>query len=319
MEPERKVQQKFRIGELAAALLLFAAIAAFDRLLASVPDRRELGWRTTPIAFHPVALEAKAFAPLRLRGAWRMTGGDPRLGGVSSLAIDRGRLLALTDSGAVIRFDPPGGGPARAGIGELPDGPGHAGFKRNRDSEGLVRDPLGRGWWVAFENRHQLWLYDPAFRRALARIDLGERGWRPNRGIEGALGEGTGLLLFHEKGDSLLRVDGTSARPIAIANAGGRISDVAPLGPGRAIAVERRLTPVGFRNALVMLDTAGAGYRFGRRMPLALGPLDNVEAVAVEPLAGGGFRLWLMTDDNFQSPFRTMLIALEGPDSPGAS
>lgn len=313
MEPEREVQQKFRIGELAAALLLLAAIGAFDRFLASVPDRSELGWRSSRIAFDPVGLDPKAFAPLRLGGAWRMSGSDPRLGGISSLAIDRGRLLALTDSGVVIRFRPPGRGPSQASIGELPGGPGLAGFKRNRDSEALARDPRGRGWWVAFENRHQLWLYDPAFRHALLRIDLGQRGWRPNRGIEGAVPEGTSLLLLHEKGDSLLRIGGTPARPIAIANAGGRISDVAPLGPGRAIAVERRLTPIGFRNALVVLDRAGAGYRFGRRMPLGLGPLDNVEAIAAERLASGTLRLWLMTDDNFQPPLRTMLIALDWP------
>ena len=35
--------------------------------------------------------------------------------------------------------------------------------------------------------------------------------------------------------------------------------------------------------------------------------------VAVERRTGGGLRLWLMTDDNFQSPFRTLLIALDGP------
>ena len=313
MKPEREVQRKFRIGELAAALLLLAAIGAFDRWIASIPDRIELGWRASPIAFDPVGFDSRAFAPLRLRGAWRVSGADPRLGGVSSLALDRGWLLALTDSGAVIRFRPPGRSPSRASIGELPDGPGRAGFKRNRDSESLVRDSLGRGWWVAFENRHQLWLYDPAFRRALVRIDLGRRGWRPNRGIEGAIPEGTSLLLLHEKGDHLLRVDGTRARAIAIANAGGRISDVAPLGPGRAIAVERRLTPLGFRNALAVLDRAGSGYRLGRRLPLGLGPLDNVEAIAAQRLADGTLRLWLMTDDNFQPPLRTMLIALDWP------
>ena len=313
MKPEREKQQGFRIGELAAVLLLLAAIAAFDRLLASIPDRRELGWRSSPIAFDPVGLDPEAFAPLRLRGAWRLSGADPRLGGVSSLALDDGRLVALTDSGAVIRFHPPGRGSSTAWIGELPGGPGPAGFKRNRDSEALVRDPVGRGWWVAFENRHQLWLYDRAFGRALARIDLGRRGWRPNRGIEGAAPEGTSLLLLHEKGDSLIRLDGQRARVVAIASAGERIADVAPLGPGRMIAVERRLTPLGFRNALVMLDRAGAGYRFGRRLPLGLGSLDNVEAIAAERLPGGKLRLWLMTDDNFQPPLRTMLIALDWP------
>jgi hypothetical protein len=73
------------------------------------------------------------------------------------------------------------------------------------------------------------------------------------------------------------------------------------------------VTPFGFRNALVSLEKVGRGYRFGRRIALPLGPFDNVEAIAVERRAGGRLRLWLMTDDNFQRPFRTLLIALDWP------
>jgi hypothetical protein len=312
-ETERLVQQKFSIRTLAGALALLAAIGLFDRGLAFVPNRAELGWRTAGIELHPVRLDPHAFAPLRLAGAWRLASGDPRFGGISALAADRGRLLAVSDSGAVVRFRPPGG-PAE--IGELPDGPGSGRFKRNRDSEALVRDPAGRGWWVAFENRHELWLYDMTFSRALQRIRLGKRGWRANRGIEGAATDGSSLLLVHEKGDYLLRVTGFRARAMAIAEDRGRISDVAALGAGRFIAVERRLTPFGFRNALVTLDKVRSGYRFGRRIALPLGPLDNVEAIAVEPLPGGKRRLWLMTDDNFQPPLRTLLIALDWPARP---
>ena len=73
------------------------------------------------------------------------------------------------------------------------------------------------------------------------------------------------------------------------------------------------MTPFGFRNALVSLEKAGPGYRFGRRIALPLGPFDNVEAIAVEALPGGKRRLWLMTDDNFQPPLRSLLIALDWP------
>ncbi|HEU5285223.1 MAG TPA: esterase-like activity of phytase family protein [Sphingomicrobium sp.] len=310
MNPEREVQPKFRIRELAAGLLLLAAIALWDLALARIPNRAEFGWRAARIEARPLRLDSRAFAPLRLAGAWELTSADPRFGGVSALAIDRGRLLALTDSGALVRFSPRR---QMAIIGELPGGPGDARFKRYRDSEALVRDPLGRGWWVAFENRHQLWLYDPGFRRALRRIDLGKRGWRANRGIEGAVAEGGALLLVHEEGNHVLRVAGSRARTLPIAHAGGRISDAAAIGAGRSIAVERRASPIGFRNALVILERSGSGYRFGRRVALPLGPLDNVEAVAVERRAGGGLRLWLMTDDNFQPPLRTLLIALDWP------
>jgi len=310
MKAERGVQPKFRNRQLAGSLLLLAAIALFDAWLARFPDRHELGWRAARIHFEPVKLPAAGFAPLQLAGAWRLTSTDPRLGGVSSLAIADGQLVALTDAGALIRFRP---GLSNARIGELPDGPGPGGFKRNRDSEALVRDSLGRGWGVTFENRHQLWLFDPSFSRALRRIDLGERGWGANRGIEGLANDGDALLLLHEDGDHLLRFTGTRARSLPIAGARGRISDAAAIGPGRYLAVERRVTAFGFRNALVSLEKAGAGYRLGRRIALPLGPLDNVEAVAVDRRTAGRLRLWLMTDDNFQRPFRTLLIALDWP------
>ena len=239
-----------------------------------------------------------------------MTSGDPLFGGVSALAIDRGRLLALTDSGRLVRFRPASG---TAEIGELPAGPGSGRFKRNRDTEALIRDPGGMGWWVAFESHHEIWLYDPGFRRALRRIRLGERGWRANRGVEGLASDGPSLLAFPEFGGQVLQLSGSRGRTIAIANSRGRISDVVAIAAGRFIAVERRLTPFGFRNSLVMLNKARSGYRFGRRIPLPLGALDNVEAIAVERRPCGKRRLWLMTDDNFQAPLRTLLIALDWP------
>lgn len=310
MNPERAVQPKFRLGGVIAGLILLAAIAVFDRWLTIVPNRHELGTHTAQLQFDPVALDQKDVGPLRLAGAWRVTSGDPSFGGVSALAIDRGRLLALMDSGRLIRFRPASG---TAEISELPDGPGSGSFKRNRDTEALLRDPGGRGWWVAFENRHELWLYDPDFRRALQRIRLGERRWPVNRGVEGLAADGASLLLFPESGNRLLRIAGSRGRTIALDNRRGRISDVVGIGAGRYIAVERRLTPFGFKNAVVTLEKTGSGYRFGRRIPLPLGALDNVEAIAVERRPGGQRRLWLMTDDNFQPPLRTLLIALDWP------
>lgn len=313
MDAERGVQRQFRIAELFAGLALIAAVVLAHRGFLELPNRHELGGRDTRVAFSAVRLEASGLAPLKLAGAWKLTSDDPRFGGISALAIDRGRMLALTDSGELVRFSAPGQAPGSASIGELPDGPGSPDFKRNRDSEALLRDPDDRGWWVAFENRDELWLYDRDLGRALERIHLGNRGWGVNRGIEGIAADGASLLLLPERGDSLLRVTGSRARSLAIANARGRISDVVAVGPGQFLAIERRLTPFGFRNALVTLDKTRPGYRFGRRIALPLGPIDNAEALAVERLPNGTRRLWLMTDDNVQPPLRTLLIALDLP------
>jgi hypothetical protein len=310
MNAERGVQPKFSIGWAVAACVLVVAVGLFDRWLVTIPDRTELGWRAARIAATRVAVDAGDLSPFGLAGAWRLTSDDPRFGGISALAVDRGRLVALSDSGVLVRFAP---SRRTALIGELPDGPGSEAFKVNRDSEALVADPLGRGWWVAFENRDELWLYDRDFSKALRRVALGDRRWKLNNGIEGALADGASLLLLHEAGGHVIRLTGSRARVVQIAGGGARLSDGVALGGGRWLVVERRLTPLGFSNSLAILERAGSGYRLGRRFALPLGRADNVEAATIELLPGGVRRLWLMTDDNLQPPLRTLLIALDWP------
>jgi len=311
MNAEQRVQRKFSFGWAAAALLLLAAVALFDRWLATFPDRVELGWRAAPIAATPVAFDGD-FGPLRLAAAWRLTSNDRRFGGISALVVDRGRLVALSDSGVLVRFT---ASRRAALIGELPEGPRSRDYKANRDSEALIADPRGRGWWVAFENRDQLWLYGSNFSKALRTIGLGKRNWRRNSGIEGLLVDGESLLLLHEAGENLIRVTGSQATVMPISGARGRISDGVALGSGQWLVVERRWTLRGIRNALVVLHRSESGYRLCRRIRLPLGALDLVEAAAIERLPDGRRRLWLMTDDNLQPPMRTLLIALDLPSA----
>ena len=311
-EAERKTRQAFRIGELAALLFLVLAIGLFDRFLNFVPNREELGPRSVALHFKPAALNAEDFGPFRLAGAWDVRSDDERVGGISALALDRGELVGLSDNGMLVRFRPPQGLSGEARIQEVPDGPGDGRFKRNRDSEALARDTSGRGWWVAFENRHELWLYDERFGSALERIELGRDRWRANKGVEALATEDGALLLFPEEGRSILRLTGSKARTTRLDKA-GRVSDVVAIARGRLIVVERRLTPFGFANSLLFVSKDGQGYRVMGRMPLPLRPIDNVEGIAVEHRPNGGRRIWLITDDNYQRPLRTLLIALDTP------
>lgn len=310
--PERITQHRFRLESLAFSFLLLISILSFDHWLDSVPNRHEFGSRTADLRFAPIDLGGDRW-PFQLAGAWEVTSTDPCLGGISGLAEVEGSLLALSDSGVLIRFAPPSGPSARADIRELPDGPGSARYKRNRDSEAISRDPGGRGWWIAFENHHQLWLYDSRFNRVLDRVDLRPIGWRANKGVEGIAADRNQLLIFPEAGDALVGIIGSKQQAIPLSNARGRISDAVGLGPNHILTVERRLTPFGFRNSLVLLERAGSAYRFGRRFALPLTPIDNVEAMVIERLPNGTRRLWLMTDNNFQPPLRTLLIALDMP------
>lgn len=291
-------------------LVLAVAILAFGRWAAMLPDRSELGERTVEISFEPVSLDPSGFAPLHLAGAWRLTSDDPRVGGVSALAAEGTDLVAVTDSGVVIRIAKPAGGRSSALIRELPDGPGGLRYKSQRDSEALLSDP--RGWWVAFENRNQLWLYDKAFESALRRIDFGPKRWPRNRGLEALSRKGASLLLLPERGRKVVE----GKRSYAIENPAGWISDAARLPSGELLVLNRNPTPFGFSNSIATLKRTATGFRYVSRIRLGVGPLDNVEALATERLTDGRTRLWLMTDDNFQRPLRTLLIALDWPRRP---
>ena len=298
-------------------LALFLMVMGFDHWLMTVPNRSDRPDRTVAVRFEPARFEAGDFAPLRLAGAWQVMVDDPRFGGISALAVDRGHLLALTDSGSLVRFPKPGEPSSRALLRDLPAGPGSPRFKSSRDSEALARDPGGRGWWVAFENHHQLWLYDQEFRRPLGRLRLPARGWRVNRGIEGMIAASGGLLLFHEGGQTLLRPSEGRTEFLSVDNRFGALSDAAMLPDGRLLLIARNVRLGGVDNRLVEGTWLKNGLMAVRPFSeLGLGPLDNVEALAAEPLGHGGVRLWLMTDNDFRPGRATVLVALDLPGKP---
>ena len=305
------MQHRFRKFELLQLLILGAAIVLFGRWIPREPDRVEFGPRQARIYYDHVSLDPGGFGSLRLAGAWEVRSNDPRFGGVSALALDRGALVALTDAGGVARFSKPSRRTVAAVIREIPAGPGSPRYKSRRDSEALLRDPAGRGWWIAFEKRNELWLFDREFARPLKRVELGADRWPRNVGIEALASEGDALLLLPEGGDTVVEIRGKRARLLPIENPAGRISDALRVPSGDLLVVNRRLTPLGFVNSIAVFERTATGFRYGRRVRLGLAPLDNVEALAVEQLADGRLRLWVITDDNFRRPFRTLLIALD--------
>ena len=291
-----------------SGLLIAGLVVGAHRQLLRLPDREERPDARVEVRFDPIVVNARGAAPLQIAGAWRLTSSEPRLGGVSALAIDRGAFVVLTDSGVVIRLPKPNRGRQVAAFRDLPGGPGPARFKAGRDSEALARDMAGRGWWVAFENRHAAWLFDADFNRVERRIGLGGFGWRANQGAEGALSTEAGLWIFPESGDEMVRIDarGRTER-IALANPYGRLADVANLPDGRIVVLARTFSPAGFSARLLMLK----GFRLEPIATLKIGRLDNPEAIAAETLRGGAVRLWVMTDNDFRRRVPTLLIALD--------
>lgn len=304
---ERRVQPSFSKSRLFSGLLIAGLVVGTHRQFSHLPDREERPDARAEVKFTSVQVASDAAFPLRIAGAWRLTSREPRLGGVSALAIDSGGFIALTDSGVVIRVPKPGRVTVLADFHDLPTGPGQARYKAGRDGEALARDAGGRGWWVAYENRHAAWLFDREFTRVKVRIGLGGLGWRPNKGAEGALSTRSDLMLFPEGGDEMIRVERGAIQRIALANPFGRLADVTALPDGRVVAIARSVSPAGFSARLLLLD----GKVLVPLATLRLGRLDNPEAIAAEALPGGVTRLWVMTDNDFRRRVPTLLIALD--------
>ena len=295
-----------------SGLLIAGVVIGAHRLLASRPDR----WARPPamvaVHYQPVAIEPGRFGPLRIAGAWRLTSTEPRLGGVSGMAVDRAGLLALTDSGVTIRLPKPAAASAWqvASFHDLPAGPGSADTKAGRDGEALVKDAHGRGWWVGFENRHSAWLFNADFSKVERRIRLRRMGWSPNQGIEGALSTDSGLLLFPESGGEMVQVGARGIERTKLDNRFGTVADAARLPDGRKIVLARTFSPAGF--SAKVLELRGRQLLLVAR--LALGRLDNPEAIAAETLPDGTTRLWLMTDNDYRRRVPTLLIAFDWPN-----
>jgi hypothetical protein len=295
MKAERRMQPMF--SRLLANLGLLLPIMGMALWLRAQPSR----W---PGPDRLVRVEANELAVADGLRAWRLSAPDGRFGGLSALAVSNGELIALTDSGVAIRFAPPAAsGPMRFAMHDLPGGPGSPLRKAVRDSESLLADPAGRGWWVGFENRHSLWLFDPRFERVIASRRL-KVDWPPNRGGEALAAGEAGVMVLPERGGR------AAFGPIL---APSWTSDASRMSDGRLVLLIRRPTWRGFDLELRIDQGAGKPVR---RIALNLAALDNLEGVAAAPLPNGGTRLWMVSDNDFRPWRRTLLVALDLP--PGA-
>lgn len=256
-------------------------------------------------------------------GGWVLTSADRRFGGLSSLTVDEGGLLGLSDKGGVFRLivhhrRPPVG----RGVGVLPDGP-----VAGRDSESAVRGPDG-ALWVGFEGANAIWRYDAALSRTTGHVaPFAMADWPRNGGPEAMVRLPDGrFLVFSEDGGGgnpgchaalIFRGDpvdaGVAERFCYRPPAGYVITDVALLHDGRLLALNRRYTLLdGVSAVLSIIDRrairAGAKVE-SREIARLASPLtvDNMEALAVAQESGRTI-LWIASDDNFSRAQRTLLL-----------
>ena len=308
-EAEHPLQHSFRKALVFNSLLMASAVGAAHLALRSLPSVPTLPPSVADVTFKPVDLFPVG-GPLHLAGAWEMTVADRRFGGISALALDGGRFLAVSDRGSVVSFDRPSIRMPKAWIADLRQGPGPWGRKWARDAESIAADPEGRGWWVGYEQNHSLWLYDSAFGHALASIDLHRPDWWDNRGAEGLMAENGALLVMAENGREAMRVESGRIERLSLA-AGADVAEAATAPDGSSWLLLRNKGWGGISQSIAPIVKVGQGHRTESKLPLPKHAFDNYEGMAIEERPGGELRFWLISDDGHRLMARTLLVALD--------
>jgi hypothetical protein len=310
---ERRWQPSFSFRRLGWALLLVPLLLLESDREDPLPTRRPAPPALADIRVRPVPMPAAQPGEVAIGTLVELSSDEPRFGGLSALAIDGREFVAVSDSGTAVRW-PMAGGKGR--FRDLPDGPGDPHWKIHRDSEALLRDPAGRGWWVAFEQFHEVRLFDPAFERSLAGRTVGLRSWWRNWGVESLLpGDQPGqLLLLPENGGSVILLGPRDQRSVPF-SAPGQIADAVMLPEGRRVVALRETRPWGIRNSLAWLVRRGDGFAAEPIGALPLARWDNVEGLAAEPLPRGRTRLWFVTDNDFERQTKLGSVILEDAGS----
>lgn len=308
-EAERRLQHSLRNLSVFNSLLMASAVAAAYVPMRELPQRPTLPAARTEMSYRRVEV-APVPGPLRLSGAWELTSEDRRFGGLSSLILDQGRFLAVSDRGAVAHFDLPGNAAPVADIKDLRAGPGQWGKKWSRDAESLAPDPTGRGWWIGYEQRHSLWLYDPGFDRAISSVDLNRGDWWDNRGTEALVADGDGLLLLGENGRDAMRVGSSGIQPLPV-KAGADVAEAALAPDGSIWVLLRSKSWKRIDQRVARLVRTASGYEAGPGFPVPKGVFDNFEGMTIEPRDDGSWRFWLISDDGHRIMARTLLVALD--------
>lgn len=319
---------KSRAARISVLAVLFVSLTT----ISPAPPRRpppapgEADLLASPIALDPGNPARRRVGALIFRRGWHLTSADPRFGGLSAMQIDRGQVVALSDSGVIMLFPLPSTAEFAETVRFVPlKGPGRAERKSNRDTEALVLS--GRQAWVAFENHNMIWRYDSDdWQVQAAARPAAMHKWRYNSGAESlvALTGGRFLALAEGKAASgfsdMVVFDGDPAlaatRSISLRYRhfeGYRPTDAAQLPGDRLLVLNRRVSLFGgvaAKLAIVQLDGLQSGAVLEPRAiahlasPLAV---DNMEALSVAS-EDGRIVVRVASDDNFLGLQRTLLL-----------
>ncbi len=281
--------------------------------------------RAEPVPLSEADPTLKNVGALTYRMGWALTSPHDRFGGLSGLTLSKdGKLVAISDQGDwfTAHFDPK----AREPITDAELVPFDLNMpldsKKDFDAESLVR--AGDSFLVSFEQRHRLELAQPGDIPApwppAKGMDFS--GIADNGGMEAISWTNDGhLLAFAERGtdvQGLSRVwlvgdDGTQQlsfkRPRNFAP-----TDAALLPNGDILLLTRFFSVVdGVAIKLLRIKAADiqpGATLVGEELAHLAPPLtvDNMEGLDVGTAADGTTLVYMLSDDNFSSSQRTLLL-----------
>ena len=301
---------------------------------------RSLFVRAQAVALNPDDPRKTNLGRLTYLGGLELSSPDPAFGGLSGLWVSPGgdRLWAISDQGwwfSAKLAHGPGGAPASLGDARLGPLLDHRGEplqgKRNRDAEGLAAQ--GGGFLVSFERKHRLWRYPAPAGLTGPAQPLSMPPWLTaspkNSGVEAmtVLADGRFLLLAEDAtgGAHTLGALGDGQRWKKLSyclHADFKPTALAALPGGGCLVLERAYSPaLGARARLGWLPAEQ--LKPGAQLaPINLAQLlppmttDNFEGLALTPDPVGGWRVYLLSDDNYSPAQRTLLLAFYLPPGP---
>lgn len=260
----------------------------------------------------------------RYAGGVALTSPDTsRLHGLSDLEVlPNDRLILVGDQGDLVKgrivLDKTG---RLIGVADVTLAPLNGldgtplGGKEDSDAEGLARWPNG-DLTVSFERRHRIWLY-PANGGPPRPLPMPSAAFPENDGMEAlALDPSSGPDAYVVGREDTREVwtcrlsGGCTPRPgVALAGPGSLVAARALPG-GRWAWLLRDYSPLaGSTIWIVVTDRTGRTIDTHElKHPTTV---DNFEGLAVLPRPNGTVRFYLISDDNFSSSQRTLLLAFD--------
>jgi hypothetical protein len=298
---------------------------------------------TVALRFVPLSLtapeseKAAGLAPFRLERVWRIESRYRQFGGYSGLvALGDGRLLAMSDSGFMLRFSPPDAPQSRPMGGDV-RGLDTDQHKTARDFEALTADPTRKVFWASMEFENAIMRLRPDKKGRLTYDAMvhpeGMAEWGTNSGPESLvrLHDGRFLALregfdglFESRRHAGLRfsadpIKAPDAEPFTLVGLDGmRPTDMKQMPDGRVLILFRRVQwpmPPRFAGAIAIGDPSkirkGKPWEVQQVAAWGFGmPRDNFEGIAIEQGANGRLIVWLISDDNRSTLQQTLLWKL---------